>query len=151
MVAGKVLGMVVIGQVESWWSQHWSEVAAVVLSVGFLVLVGTAVRSSLFLGQTAVSKRAKRRSSAAASSEEQWVVTVMNLERRIADLEGRAAPSLSQSSGVIATISSAEETLQDRIERLAREGVSTAEIARVVGEPVGRVELILNLRRAARG
>ena len=146
-----VVGMVVVGQVESWWAQHWSEVAAVVLSLGFLVLVGTAVRSSLFLGQTAVSKRAKRRSSAAAPTEEQWVVTVMNLERRIAELEGRSPAGKSMASGVIATISSAEETLQDRIERLAREGVSSAEIARVVGEPVGRVELILNLRRAARG
>lgn len=131
-----------------WWAQHWSEVAAVVLVASFVALVGQAVRSSLFLGQVATSRKVRKRLEAASEQAgvEDLRVVVARLERRVAELEGRraargpvASPPLIESSA----------TLEERIESLAAEGRTPAEIARIVEEPTGRVELILNLRRTA--
>ena len=133
-----------------WWAEHWSEVAAVVLVASFIALVGQAVRSSLFLGQTAVSRRARKRSEAASGTStapDDLRLAVARLERRIAQLEARLAPSRSDAD--VMPLLEDPHSLEQRIETLAAEGLSSAEIARVVEEPTGRVELILNLRRTA--
>ncbi len=133
-----------------WWSEHWSEVAAVVLVASFVGLVGQAVRSSLFLGRDAVSRRARKRAAAAngtAASTDELRVAVGRLERRVSQLESRlpvARPGATQPTLIEETVS-----LEQRIESLASKGMLAPEIARLVDEPTGRVELILNLRRAA--
>lgn len=132
-----------------WWAEHWSEVAAVVLVASFIGLVGQAVRSSLLLGQTAVSRRAKKRSEAAAGvgGSEEVRLAIARLERRIAQLESRLAAPRSGADRV--PLLEQTESLEQRIETLAAEGLAASEIARIVEEPTGRVELILNLRRTA--
>ncbi len=133
-----------------WWSEHWSEVAAVVLVACFIGLVGQAVRSSLFLGQTAVSRRASKRTGGVprdAAACEELRVLVARLERRIAQLESRI--DVERPSDDVPLLD-ASQSLQRRIESLAEKGIPAAEIARIVEEPTGRVELILNLRRVAR-
>jgi TolA-binding protein len=133
-----------------WWAQHWSEVAAVVLVASFIGLVGQAVRSSLFLGQTAVSRRAKKRSDAAAGTSaapEELRLSVSRLERRIAQLEQRLSQVRVDADE--RPLLESLQSLEQRIESLAAEGLPPAEIALIVEEPTGRVELILNLRRTA--
>ena len=133
-----------------WWSEHWSEIAAVVLVASFIALVGQAVRSSLFLGQSAVSRRAKKRGDAsigAAPGSEELRVAVARLDRRIALLESRLADAGGDADRT--PLLERAESLEQRIESLAAEGLAAAEIARIVEEPTGRVELILNLRRTA--
>jgi hypothetical protein len=132
-----------------WWAEHWSEVAAVVLVASFIGLVGQAVRSSLFLGQTAVSRRAKKRAegSTGPGGAEELRVAVARLERRISQLESCLTEARSDAARV--PLLERAESLEQRIESLAAQGLSASEIARVVEEPTGRVELILNLRRTA--
>jgi TolA-binding protein len=132
-----------------WWAQHWSEVAAVVLVASFIGLVGQAVRSSLFLGQTAVSRRAKKRAevSAGTAGSEELRVAMARLERRLAQLESRLSESRSGADRI--PLLEQSDSLEQRIEALSAEGVPASEIAKIVEEPIGRVELILNLRRTA--
>lgn len=133
-----------------WWTQHWSEVAAVVLVASFIALVGQAVRSSLFLGQTAVSRRARKRSEAASGSAgvpDDLRLTLARLERRVAQLETRLSQGRSEADDL--PLLESPQGLEQRIESLAAQGLPPAEIARIVEEPTGRVELILNLRRTA--
>lgn len=132
-----------------WWAEHWSEVAAVVLVASFIALIGQAVRSSLFLGQTAVSRRARKRSEAATgqTADEDLRISLARLERRLTQLEAR----LERSRVLVDDDALLEgpQSLEERIESLASQGLPPAEIARIVEEPTGRVELILNLRRTA--
>lgn len=132
-----------------WWAEHWSEVAAVVLVASFIGLVGQAVRSSLFLGQTAVSRRAKKRAEASAGTggSDELRVAMAQLERRLAQLESRLSDSRAGADRV--PLLEQTQSLEERIESLAAEGLPPSEIARIVEEPTGRVELILNLRRTA--
>lgn len=133
-----------------WWAEHWSEVAAVVLVASFIALVGQAVRSSLFLGQNAVSRRARKRSEAASGTSiaaDELHFSIARLERRIVQLESSLPQSRDGADG--SPLLDGPRSLEQRIEALAAEGLSSAEIARVVEEPTGRVELILNLRRTA--
>jgi hypothetical protein len=132
-----------------WWAEHWSEVAAVVLVASFIGLVGQAVRSSLFLGQTAVSRRARKRAEASAGTggSDELRVAMARLERRLAQLESRLSDSDSGSDRV--PLLEQPQSLEERIESLAAEGLPASQIARIVEEPTGRVELILNLRRTA--
>lgn len=143
----------------SWWGEHWSEVVAVVLAGGFLALVGTAVRSSLMLGQASVNRRVRNRraSDTSSAATQEWRSEVQRLERRVAVLEAAIDVDDEASRGdegeaersVLAKLSSAPTDVAAEVERLAREGHSTEAIARRLGEPVGRIELIRNLRRAS--
>lgn len=138
---------------ESWWGEHWSEVVAVVLAGGFLALVGTAVRSSLMLGQAAVNRRIRNRraSDAAAAGGSEWRAAIHRLEQRITALEAvmEHSPDDPIESSVLARLSAATTDVRDEVERLSQAGRSVDEIARELGEPIGRIELILNLRRAS--
>jgi hypothetical protein len=133
-----------------WWADHWSEIAAVVLVASFVGLVGQAVRSSLFLGQTAVSRRARKRGEVTPASSpgaEELRVVVARLELRITQLESELISSRSGVDGM--PLLEQTESLEQRIASLAATGLPASEIARIVEEPTGRVELILNLRRTA--
>ena len=146
----------------SWWADHWSEVVAVALASGFLMLVGAAVRSSLMLGQSAVNRRVRHRraSDAAAAGADgggEWRTAFHRLEQRVAALEAAVAAAEgadgeeieSNDRSVLARLSSETPDVRAEVERLARDGRSIEEIAQTLGEPAGRVELILNLRRAS--
>ena len=157
----------------SWWGDHWSEVVAVALASGFLVLIGTAVRSSLMLGQSAVNRRVRhRRASDAAAVERsrddpkspdwkaaelratEFRVSLHQLERRVSLLEAALERATGEETdpderSVLATLSTGSSTVQDRVEQLARDGHTVEDIARTLNEPIGRIELILNLRRAS--
>lgn len=157
----------------SWWADHWSEVVAVALASGFLVLIGTAVRSSLMLGQSAVNRRVRhRRASDAAAAERsrddpkspdwkaaelratEFRVSLHQLERRVSLLEAALERATGEETdpderSVLATLSTGSATVQDRVEQLARDGHTVEDIARTLNEPIGRIELILNLRRAS--
>lgn len=139
----------------SWWADHWSEVVAVVLAVGFLALVGTAVRSSLMLGHAATNRRVRHRraTDAAAASGSEWRTAFHRLEQRVTTLERMmeesAGGTSQEETGVLATLSRSTSEIQSRVERLSGAGHSIEEIARELDEPVGRIELILNLRRAS--
>jgi hypothetical protein len=138
---------------ESWIAEHWSDLAAIVLVAGFIGLVASALRSSLLLGERA-PRGGSRRSSAGPRRQSETIARIAVLERRLATLERQVATLSSPASAAsgdpfASPLATRPRDLADRIMELAGEGRTPAEIAEIIEEPIGRVELVLNLRRAS--
>lgn len=139
----------------SWLAAHWTDLAAIILVLAFMGLVSSALRESLRPGERR-SSRGNRRGWARSRGSSETLACLVALDRRLSMIERRLSESDSTSSaatrGLPAPLfnpgSDASRLLPDRIAELAGEGRSPAEIAEIVEEPVGRVELVLNLRRA---
>ncbi len=122
-----------------WWENHWSEVAAVALALGFLALVGGALRTSLTLGPPPRRRPGRSREPVSASLRSLELIRFDELERRLSDLE-RRLPSPPQEAA-------RGRPLREVILEMAETGQSPREIAESLDEPLGRVELVLNLSR----
>lgn len=141
---------------QSWWATHWSEVVAVLLAAGFLALVGTAVRSSLLLGRVAADRRVRQRRADDGrrgdnASAIEWRTALRELEARIERIEARLESAGDEAPEVLARLDADPTDVKARILELARRGLAADEIARELDEPVGRVQLTLNLRRTSSG
>lgn len=138
---------------ESWSAAHWSDLAAVILVMGFLGLVAAALRSSLLLGDRS-ARGGNRRAATASRRPSETIARLALIERRLASLERQIAELESPASDHggtphVSPLATRPRDLADRILELAREGRTSAEIAEIIEEPIGRVELVLNLRRAS--
>lgn len=140
----------------SWLAAHWSDLAAVILVLAFIALVSSALRESLRPGERRSSKGNSGRWSRPRGGSSESLARLVAIERRLAMLERRLSEGESASGAGTRSLPGplfragpdSARPLPDRIAELADEGRSPAEIAEIVEEPVGRVELVLNLRRA---
>lgn len=125
-----------------WWESHWSEVAAVTLVIAFMALIASGLRASLALGQVNGSRRLRRSTHADPPPKHSMeLVRLEELDQRLRELERRFD---SPPAGAPAR----DRPLREQILKLAASGVPPREIAAALDEPLGRVELVLNLNRA---